>query len=79
MESVLVEGGSVGVPCRRLSEDSARLYIIPRSNPMQRGESPTVIARILGVCRTSLYRWLAMAKQAPRPWPPSPIPDPSPG
>ncbi len=32
---------------------------------MQRGESPTVIARILGVCRTSLYRWLAMAQQAP--------------
>jgi len=28
---------------------------------MQRGEAPTVIARILGVCRTSLYRWLAMA------------------
>jgi transposase len=32
---------------------------------MQGGESPTVIARILGVCRTSLDRWLAMAKQAP--------------
>jgi transposase len=32
---------------------------------MQRGESPTVIARILGVRRTSLYRWLAMAKESP--------------
>lgn len=32
---------------------------------MQRGESPTVIARILGVCRTSLYRWLARAKKSP--------------
>lgn len=32
---------------------------------MQRGEAPTVIARILGVCRTSLYRWLALAKKSP--------------
>ena len=32
---------------------------------MQHGESPTVIARILGVCRTSLYRWLKLAQQAP--------------
>ncbi len=31
---------------------------------MQQGESPTVIARILGVCRTSLYRWLATAEQS---------------
>ena len=30
---------------------------------LQRGESPTLIARILGVGRTSLYRWLALAKQ----------------
>lgn len=29
---------------------------------MNRGESPTVIARILGVCRTSLYRWKALAR-----------------
>jgi transposase len=29
---------------------------------MSRGESPTVIARILGVRRTSLYRWKKMAQ-----------------
>ncbi len=33
---------------------------------MNQGESPTLIARILGVCRTSLYRWKAMAQAAPR-------------
>ncbi len=32
---------------------------------MNKGESPTVIARILGVCRTSLYRWKKMAQSAP--------------
>jgi transposase len=32
---------------------------------MNNGESPTVIARILGVCRTSLYRWQKMAHAAP--------------
>jgi transposase len=32
---------------------------------MDEGESPTVIARILGVCRTSLYRWKAMARSSP--------------
>jgi len=32
---------------------------------MRRGESPTVVARILGVGRTSLYRWLAMAERSP--------------
>jgi transposase len=32
---------------------------------MEQGESPTVIARILGVCRTSLYRWRAMARNSP--------------
>ena len=32
---------------------------------MNKGESPTVIARILGVCRTSLYRWKKMAQTAP--------------
>ncbi len=31
---------------------------------MDRGESHTVIARILGVCRTSLYRWRAAARAA---------------
>ncbi|AMV37301.1 hypothetical protein VT85_07700 [Planctomyces sp. SH-PL62] len=32
---------------------------------MRRGESPTVVARILGVGRTSLYRWLALAGKSP--------------
>jgi transposase len=32
---------------------------------MKEGESPTVIARILGVCRTSLYRWKAMDQASP--------------
>jgi transposase len=32
---------------------------------MERGESPTVVARILGVGRTSLYRWRAMAHASP--------------
>lgn len=32
---------------------------------MNKGESPTVIARILGVGRTSLYRWKKMAQAAP--------------
>ena len=31
---------------------------------MDKGESPTVIARILGVRRTSLYRWKKMARAA---------------
>ena len=30
---------------------------------MDQGESPTVIARILGVARSSLYRWKAQAQQ----------------
>ena len=29
------------------------------------GGAPTVVARILGVGRTSLYRWLAMAEKSP--------------
>src|SRR5690242_5110919 len=45
---------------------------------MQRGESPTVIARILGVCRTSLSRWLAQAKQAPEALAAKPHPGPKP-
>ncbi len=45
---------------------------------MQRGESPTVIARILGVCRTSLYRWLGMAKQSPEALAAKPHPGPKP-
>src|ERR1700712_2599726 len=32
---------------------------------LNNGESPTVIARILGVCRTSLYRWKKMAQADP--------------
>ncbi|WP_337174669.1 winged helix-turn-helix domain-containing protein [Paludisphaera sp.] len=32
---------------------------------MRRGESPSVVARILGVGRTSLYRWLALAEKSP--------------
>ena len=32
---------------------------------MDRGESPTTIARILGVRRHSVYRWRAMARDEP--------------
>jgi transposase len=46
---------------------------------MLRGESPTAIARILGVCRTSLYRWLAMAKGSPDALSARPQPGPKPG
>ncbi len=45
---------------------------------MQRGESPTVIARILGVCRTSLYRWLALAQQTSMALAAKPHPGPKP-
>jgi transposase len=45
---------------------------------MQRGESPTVIARILGVCRTSLYRWLARARKSPEGLAAKPHPGPRP-
>ncbi len=45
---------------------------------MQRGESPTAIAGILGVCRTSLYRWLAMAKESPEALSARPHPGPKP-
>jgi transposase len=45
---------------------------------MQRGESPTVIARILGVCRTSLYRWLGLAEQSPESLSAMPHPGPKP-
>jgi transposase len=45
---------------------------------MQRGESPTVIARILGVGRTSLYRWLGMAKDSPERLAAKPHPGPKP-
>jgi transposase len=45
---------------------------------MRRGESPTAIARILGVCRTSLYRWLAKAGQSPEALAAKPHPGPRP-
>jgi transposase len=45
---------------------------------MRRGESPTVIARILGVGRTSLYRWLAMAEKSPEALAARPHPGPRP-
>jgi transposase len=45
---------------------------------MNRGESPTVIARILGVCRTSLYRWRAMARRSPDGLAARPHPGPTP-
>jgi transposase len=45
---------------------------------MRNGESPTVIARILGVCRTSLYRWLAMAEGSPEALDATPHPGPRP-
>jgi transposase len=45
---------------------------------MPHGASPTVIARILGVCRTSLYRWLGMAKDSPEALASNPHPGPTP-
>ena len=45
---------------------------------MQQGESPTVVARILGVCRTSLYRWRAMARASPDGLAATPHPGPTP-
>ena len=33
---------------------------------MNKGESPTLIARILGVCRTSVYCWKKMAQADPK-------------
>jgi transposase len=45
---------------------------------MQRGESPTVIARILGVRRTTLYRWLALAQKSPEGLAAKPHPGPKP-
>ena len=45
---------------------------------MERGESPTIVARILGVCRTSLYRWKAMAHASPAGLAAKPHPGPTP-
>lgn len=44
----------------------------------RRGESPTVVARILGVGRTSLYRWPAMAQKSPEALAARPHPGPRP-
>ena len=45
---------------------------------MDQGESPTVIARILGVCRSSLYRWRALARSTPNGLTSKPHPGPKP-
>jgi transposase len=45
---------------------------------MEQGESPTVVARILGVRRTSLYRWRAMAHASPDGLAAKPHPGPTP-
>jgi transposase len=45
---------------------------------LNRGEPPTVIARILGVRRTSLYRWKKMAQAAPGGLAAKPHPGPKP-
>jgi transposase len=45
---------------------------------MRRGESPTVVARILGVCRTSLYRRLDRAEKSPEALAAKPQPGPRP-
>ena len=45
---------------------------------IKRGESPTVIARILGVRRTSLYRWKKMAQATPEGLAARPHPGPKP-
>jgi transposase len=45
---------------------------------LNRGESPTVVARILGVRRTSLYRWKKMAQAAPEGLAARPHPGPRP-
>jgi transposase len=45
---------------------------------INRGESPTVVARILGVRRTSLYRWKKMAQAAPEGLTARPHPGPKP-
>ncbi|AMV38428.1 hypothetical protein VT85_13405 [Planctomyces sp. SH-PL62] len=45
---------------------------------MKQGESPTVIARILGVRRRSLYRWKKMARATPEGLAARPHPGPRP-
>src|SRR5262249_483394 len=46
---------------------------------MDRGESPTTIARILGVARPSLYRWRQAARSQPDGLAANPPPGPAPG
>jgi len=46
---------------------------------MERGESPTTIARILGVARPSLYRWRQAAHAQPDGLAAKPHPGPAPG
>src|SRR3954452_1056782 len=45
---------------------------------LNQGESPSVVARILGVRRTSLYRWKRMAQDAPGGLAARPHPGPKP-
>jgi transposase len=45
---------------------------------LNQGESPSVIARILGVRRTSLYRWKKMAQASPEGLAAKPHPGPKP-
>src|SRR5262249_40800613 len=45
---------------------------------MERGESPTTIARILGVARPSLYRWRQTARSRPDGLAAKPHPGPAP-
>ncbi len=45
---------------------------------MKQGQSPTLIARILGVGRTSLYRWLALAERSTDALAAKPHPGPTP-
>src|ERR1051325_4960320 len=45
---------------------------------MDQGESPTDIARILGVCRNSLYRWHSQARSGPDGLAAQPHPGPTP-
>jgi transposase len=46
---------------------------------MDQGESPTTIARILGVGRPSLYRWRQAARSRPEGLAAKPHPGPAPG
>src|SRR5258707_12425773 len=45
---------------------------------LRQGESPTDVARILGVARPSLYRWLALADRGPDARAAKPHPGPAP-